>query len=330
MVFADLVHAGCEPGEEGGELPSPSPDIQLIRKALLRNSLAQLIKEPLAQFLLIGAAIYAVYGFFGTPENSANERTITVTSGEIRALADTWTNLWNRPPTDEELSRIIRQNVREKILSREAVAMGLDKGDIVIRRRLAQRLEYLANSLITPEEPTAQEMEDWYAANTEKFKQPDLYWITHVFFDPDLRDVTALEDAESLRERLNALDTQPGNLSSLGDRFMLENRYAERTVTELSKLFGIGFVDEVIKLEPGQWFGPILSGYGVHVVKLDNHWQAPDPALTEVEELVRQDIMATKIEEMSTQFVDSLMSRYEIVVEETEVPITVPVSLNTP
>jgi hypothetical protein len=288
------------------------------------------LTEPLAQFLLIGAAIYGAYGYVGAPDSSANERTVTVTSGEIRALSDTWMNLWNRPPTNEELSQVIRQNVREKILFREAVAMGLDDGDIVIRRRLAQRLEYLASSLITPEEPTQQEMTEWYAANGEKFTQPDLYWITHVFFDPDLRDVTALEDAEALRIRLNSLDAQPDNFDQFGDRFMLENKYAERTVVELSKLFGGGFVDEVIKLEPGQWFGPILSGYGVHVVKLDKHWQAPKPAFSEVEDFIRQEIMTAEIEQLSDQFVDNLMSRYEIIVEETEVPITVPVAQASP
>ena len=88
--------------------------------------------------------------------------------------------LWNRPPTEEELSGVIRQSVREKILSREAVAMGLDKGDIVIRRRLAQRLKYLADSLATLEEPTEQELTQWYVTHTEKFRQPDLYTIKEV------------------------------------------------------------------------------------------------------------------------------------------------------
>ncbi len=163
----------------------------------------QLTKEPLAQFLLIGVAIYAVYGFLGTPDDSANERTVTVTAGELQAMADQWLKLWNRPPTDQELSGVIRDHVRVLILSKEAIAMGLDDGDVVIQRRLAQKLQYLADSLITPKEPTEKEMTEWYAANSEKFKAPDLYTITHVFFDPDKRDVKALEDAEALRERLN-------------------------------------------------------------------------------------------------------------------------------
>jgi hypothetical protein len=279
---------------------------------------------------LIGAAIYAVYGFVGTSDNSDSERTVSVTSGEIEAMADQWLQMWNRPPTDEELSGVIRDHVRVMILSREAIAMGLDDGDVVIQRRLAQRLQYLSDSLITPEEPTAQELTEWYAANSEKFKQADLYTITHIFFDPDKRDVTALEDAQALREQLNALETEPDGFSQFGDRFMLQNYYPERTVMELSKLFGSGFVDEVIELEPGRWYGPVLSGYGVHVVRLDNHWTAPEPAFAEVEERVRQDIMASRAKEMSNLFIDNLISRYEIVVEETEVPITVPVSQTSP
>jgi hypothetical protein len=285
--------------------------------------LIQLAKEPLAQFLLIGVAIYAVYGFLGTPDDSANERTVTVTAGEIQAMADQWLKLWSRPPTDEELSGVIRDHVRVLILSKEAVAMGLDDGDVVIQRRLAQKLQYLADSLITPEEPAEQEMKAWYAANSERFKAPDLYTITHVFFDPDKRDVKALEDAEALREQLNALDTDPDNIAQLGDRFMLQNYYPQRSVVELSKLFGRGFVDKVIELEPGRWFGPVLSGYGVHVVRMDNHWTAPEPEFALIEQQVRQDIMATRAKELSDLFIENLVARYEIVVEETEVPITV-------
>ena len=104
---------------------------------------------------------------------------------------------------------------------------------------------------------------------------------------------------------------------------MLQNYYPKRSVIELSKLFGSGFVDEVIELEPGRWFGPVLSGYGVHVVRLDNHWTAPEPEFALIEKQVRQDIMATRAKELSDLFIDNLVSRYEIVVEETEVPITI-------
>jgi len=293
---------------------------------LVHNQLIRLVKEPLTQFLLIGIAIFGIYGFLGAPDNAANERTIIVTSGEIEAMVDQWKKLWNRPPTDEELSGVIRDQVRVKILSREAVAMGLDDGDIEIQRRLAQNLRYLSDSLVTPEEPTEQELREWYTNNSEKFKQPDLYTITHVFFDPDKRDATALEDAENLREQLNALDTDPDNFSQFGDRFMLQNYYPQRSAVELSKLFGSGFVDEVIELEPGQWFGPILSGYGVHVVRLDNHSVVPEPEFAQIEEFVRQDFVAAKSQELSDLFIDNLISRYEIVIEDTEVPITVPVA----
>ena len=289
------------------------------------GNLARLVKEPLAQFLLIGVAIYAVYGYLGAPDDSDNERTISVTSGEIEAMTDQWLNLWNRPPTNEELAGVIRDHVRVTILAKEAVAMGLDEGDVVIKRRLAQKVQYLSDSLMTPEEPTEQELTDWYAANIEKFKQPDLYTISHIFFDPDIRDATALQDAEALREELNALDADPENISALGDRFMLQNYYPNRSVMELSKYFGGGFVDTVIQLEPGQWFGPVLSGYGVHVVRVDSHWVAPEPAFAEIEQMVRQGFIEAKAKELSDLFIDNLMSRYEIVVEETEVPITVPI-----
>ncbi len=288
------------------------------------EKLNKLIREPLIHFLLIGGGIYGLYAFYAGGESYDNERTVTVTSNEIQALTSQWTRLWSRPPTNEELAGVIRNHVRTQILFREAVAMGLDKGDIVIERRLAQKVKFLAQGLITPQEPTDEILKKWYAANPDRFRQPDLYTITHIFFDPDKREETTLDDAKVTLDALSALDGLPASLSGYGDRFMLQNYYPNRSEVELRKLFGTGFVEQIVELEPGVWHGPVLSGYGTHLVLVSDVMLAPQPAFEDIKERLTEAWMAEQITELSERFINNLISRYEIIVEETEVPITIP------
>lgn len=288
------------------------------------EKLKQLAREPLIHFLLIGAAIYALYGFYSGGGDDVDERMVTVTSGEIQSLADQFTRLWNRPPTEEELSGALRAHVRTQILYREAVAMGLDDGDMVIERRLAQKVEMLAQGLSTPSEPSDEVLAEWYAANPDPFRQPDRYSLRQIFFDPDKREASTLDDARAVLEELNGMEELPGNYNSYGDRFMLQSYYPNRSVLQLRKLFGGGFVDDVIQLEPGRWHGPVLSGYGAHLVFISAVFIAPQPDLDEVRDLVQEAWTAEQISEISERFIDGLVSRYEVIVEETEVPITVP------
>jgi len=286
--------------------------------------LKNLAGEPLVHFLLIGAGIYGLYGMFAAGEADNDERTVTVTSGEIQALTGQWRRTWNRPPTEDELAGIIGNHVRVQILHREALAMGLDKGDTVIERRLAQKVEFLAQGLITPEEPSDEELIDWYAANSDRFKQPDLYTIAQVFFDPGKREASISDDAKATLERLNALDRLPPDLGDYGDRLMLDNFYPNISQQELGRLFGTAFAEQVIKLEPGAWHGPILSGYGTHLVLVNDIVLVPLPEFEDIRELIKEEWVAEQVAELSERFIDNLISRYEIVVEETEVPITIP------
>lgn len=287
------------------------------------EKLKRLAREPLVHFLLIGGAIYALYGNYVGGEKYDNERTVTVTSGEIQALTDQWTRLWTRPPTNEELAGMIRDHVRTQILFREAVAMGLDDGDTVIERRLAQKVEFLAQGLITPDEPSDEELTDWYAENSDQFKQPDLYTVTHIFFDPEKREEATLDDAIAVLDELEVLDELPSNYNGYGDRLMLKNYYPNRSELELGNLFGAGFVDQIIKLEPGSWHGPVLSGYGTHLVLVNDVLRVPLPTYEDIKKRIKEKWMAEQIAELSERFIANLISRYDIVVEQTRVSIAI-------
>jgi peptidyl-prolyl cis-trans isomerase C len=286
--------------------------------------LKRLAGEPLVHFLLIGAGIYGVFGVLSAGEAGNDERTVTVASGEIQALTDQWFRSMSRPPTEDELDGIIRRHVRIQILYREALAMGMDKGDVVIKRRLAQKVELLAQGLMTPEEPREEELIAWYAENSDRFKQPDLYTITQIFFDPDKRGATTLDDVKAAIDKLNALDRLPPDFSDYGDRLMLESYYANVSTMELGKLFGTAFAEQIVELELGVWQGPVLSGYGAHLVRVSDAVLVPLPAFDDVKQQITEEWMARQVNELSERFIENLVSRYEVIIEEADVQALIP------
>ncbi len=162
-------------------------------------------KEPLLQFLLIGAAIFALYGIYAPQENSGQERTITITAGEIDWMETSWKKRWGRPPTPEERQGLIKAYVKESVMYREALAMGLDKDDTIIRRRLAQKLEFLSQDLAKPAPPAEEDLKAYFIAHTDRYQTPDLITFTQIFIDPDKRGDQTLPNAEKIKVKLTAL-----------------------------------------------------------------------------------------------------------------------------
>ena len=290
----------------------------------LMDQLKKFLRDPLIHFLVIGALIYAGYGLLDTDSDTEDTRTINISSGEIEALTDQWSRLWNRPPTEAELAGILRKHVRTQILYREAKAMGLDSQDTVIERRLAQKVELLSRSLVVPAEPSDEVLANWYSENKDRFRTPDTYTLSQVFFDPDKRDDATLDDAQAALEVLEGRASVPQDLSEYGDSSMLNNYYAGRSELDIRKAFGGGFTEKVIVLSSGQWHGPILSGFGTHLVYLHGVTRQQAPALADIKSQVRDAWMEEQIETLSARFLDELVSRYEVVVEETSVATTLP------
>ncbi len=273
-------------------------------------------REPLLHFLVIGATLFGLYSFWGQQDAGEQERAITITTGEINWLTDNWKKRWNRPPTEQERAGIIDQYLREMILYREAVAMGLDKDDMVIRRRMAQKLEFLTQDLISPQPPTEDELRTYFETHMDRYKTPDLITMTHVFFDPDKRGNHTLQDAETTKAELIALNQPPQDARSFGDPFMLQSYYPERSEAELAKLFGRGFAEPVFKLAPQKWHGPVLSGYGTHLVYVHDRRESEPPTFAESEAQVRQEWESDKRKQLNEQFVASMIARYDVTIEE--------------
>jgi hypothetical protein len=276
----------------------------------------KLFREPLLHFLFIGAAIYLLYGAFAEPVPEEVDKTIVVSAGEIEWMQTAWQKRWNRPPTAEEFDGLIQQYIRETVLYREALTMGLNKHDQVIRRRLAQKLEFLAKDLVALTPPTDEELLTYFDVHQDRYQEPARYTFTQVFIDPDKRGDATLADAEKIKATLMARGDAIDNAGILGDTFMLQNYYPEKEQAEIQKLFGSGFAESLVELSVGQWHGPVLSGYGVHLVYVDNVSEPPAPVFAEVRERVMQDWKSEKGEELNEKFYVNLRDRYTVVIEE--------------
>lgn len=284
--------------------------------------LSRLKKEPLIKFLIISVLIYVTYSFYGRrdAETLAKENSITITANEIAIMEFGWQQRYNRNPTAEELQKLIDTRVKETVLYAEAKKMGLDKDDVVLKRRVVLQFRNLIAGLINAPEPTKEELSIYFKKNIEVYVPDEVISLTQLFFDPDKREETTLEDAEKALKRLQNLKDFPSDISNYGDNFMLANTYTDITVFQLQKYFGRGFTKSVLELEPNVWVGPVLSGYGTHLVYISEKKVADAPLLEEVKEMVLVDYLEAEKKELIKIFMDDLIGKYEVViVEETTV-----------
>ncbi len=276
----------------------------------------QLIKEPLFHFLILGLAIYAGYAWLSPGEAPESDRTIVVGAGERAWMRTSFEKRWNRPPTPNELEGLTKEYVRETAFYREALAMGLDKDDTIVRRRLAQKLEFLVQDLIDVGAPTDTELEAYFDEHRANYRQPDLITFTHAFVDPDKWGNETERHAATVLEGLKKAEDPTSGAKELGDPFMLQLYYPERTEAEISKLFGGGFARSLGDLSLGAWQDPVLSGYGVHLVYVHARETFPEAALANVRDRVAEDWMEAKREELNDEYRERLLEKYIVVIED--------------
>jgi len=276
----------------------------------------QLAKEPLIQFLIIGACIYAAYALIGAPDADTTDRTIVVDAKRIDGFIGEWQRRWNRPPTRQELEGVINAFVREDILYRQAVAMGLDADDPITRRRMAQKLEFLTNDIALLKEPQQGELERYFQANMQAYRKPDLITFSQVFLDPERRGAATPGDATALLSQLQAVGAPDPDTLVAGDRFLLQSYYPNVSEFEIRRQFGAGFAEAVMKLQPGKWHGPVMSGYGAHLIYVYALQQAPPPAFEDVRKHVLANWQTEQQNKFNVEFFENLKSRYKVVVAE--------------
>lgn len=265
----------------------------------------RLLKEPLVYFLLAGAAIFVLGGL--APANDADYR-IEITAAERARLSDQWQAQMGRVPTAQELEGLIEQWIREEIYYREALRLGLDNNDTIIRRRLAQKLTFLTEDVATGSEPTRAQLQQFYQEHSDRYTVPERFSFRHRYFSSDRR-----ADAEAdARAALTAAEAGDG--SAAGDPFMLQMAYVQRSEREIAELFGREFAATLRELPAGGgWRGPIASAYGWHIVIVEQRVAARLPGYDEVARRVAIDYQQDLRRQANENYYQSLRDRYEIV-----------------
>ncbi len=247
----------------------------------------RLLQEPLLHFLLIGAALFAVYHYVqpaGAPAPSSKQ--IQLSLDDLAQQALLFEAQWKREPTAPELERLIDSRVQTEILYREALAMGLDKDDEIVKRRMAQKMQFIAEDA-APREPMTAELKSWYAKNSDQFVLPKRVSFRHLYFCPDRRATRARDDAVKALAHLAGRPVDAKLAESFADPFMFQEYYRDRAPDDLSKEFGPQFAQAVANLPTGSWQGPIESGFGWHLVFVDTAIAGRVPDFEEVEPEVK-------------------------------------------
>ncbi len=276
----------------------------------------RLLREPLAHFLIIGAAIFGLYSLTSEAEEAEREGRIVVAAAEVDQLRTLWERQWQRPPTEEELEGLIEARIREEVLYREALAMGLDRDDTVIRRRLVQKLEFLTEDLAAAREPTEIELAAYFVANKERYRVAPRLSFSQIYFNPDRRGLFVEREAGLVLAGVRD-GPETAAVSDLGDRTMLGERYRRQTPQEIAAVFGQEFAEALLRLKPRVWCGPIASGYGVHLVRVEERVEGHLPSLAEAAEEVRADWAYDQRRQTNDAIFARLFAHYEVTIEPT-------------
>jgi hypothetical protein len=271
-----------------------------------------LLREPLLQFIVLGAALFGLFHLVDKEKAEAPAR-IVISSARIANLADGFARTWRRPPGKEELQGLVDDYIRDEVFYREGRAAGLDRDDVIIRRRVRQKMEFLAEDISAPE-PSEDQLAAYLRANPERFRTEDRLTFQQVFLSAARRGRAIDDDSKQVA---NALDRGEAAVdkTALGDPFLLGEEFQAVSQSEVASLFGESFAKQISVMEPGRWQGPISSSFGQHFVNIGERISGILPPLDAVRETVRREWSNARRLEAERKLYGSLRERYEIVVE---------------
>jgi hypothetical protein len=277
------------------------------------NLIQRLLREPLLHFLLIGAALFPLYGALNQGESDA-PREILISEARVAAIAENFATVWMRPPTAVELKGLVDDYVAEEVYYREAIAMGLDRDDTVIRRRLRQKMEFLSEGIADSVEPTDARLQGYLEQNAAQFARPAELTFMQVYLSPERRGDRVRADAEQL---LTALQSGggPADPTEAGDPTLLPATMEAASPQSIANAFGQEFAPQVDEAPVGQWIGPIESSFGLHLVRLDERTVGKAPTLAEIRPIVLREWQARERQRHYDSFLATLRDKYEVRVE---------------
>jgi hypothetical protein len=270
--------------------------------------LARLLREPLVHFLVLGGVLFAIFGRGGSDAGVA-DRQIVVSEADIDRLAEGFSRTWHRPPAADELEAQIRDYIREEVLYRTALALGLDKDDTIIRRRLRQKMEFLFEDAVPP--PQEADLRAYLEAHPEKFRTQPLISFQQIFVS-QTRGATAEADARQILARLIG---GAAGAANEGDPLLLSEGFNRTPLDRIAALFGDSFAQAVAQSAPGGWVGPLRSGYGLHLVLVTAVEPGKLPPFEQVRSAVEREWFAERRAAVQAAQYQSLLAGYGVIVQ---------------
>lgn len=286
----------------------------------------RLAREPLAHFLIAGGVLFFAYAWLNHGADDAPgsaARTVRITTNEVEWLKQTWTRQWQRAPSEDELKGLVAGYLKEELLAREARALKLDENDTIVRRRLAQKMEFMVQDTVQLAEPDEAELRRFYGANRDRFQSPARISFTHVYFSRDRRGARAEADARAALQQLSA---GRARVDALGDRFLAEYEFVDADEQVVSSVLGQAFARRVFTLDTGKWQGPVESGYGLHIVYVGKKQSAQPREFAAIKSEVLNLWRQQQEEKTREEYFAALLNKYDVVVDESVKPLIGPLA----
>jgi hypothetical protein len=276
----------------------------------------KLLREPLLHFLVAGAALFGIYGWLNRGEhpNAGPLPQVHISEGDVSSLRETWMLQWQREPTTDDLRGAVRQLLNEQLLALEAHAMGLDENDTIVRRRLAQKLNFVIEGTSRLVEPTQHDLQEFYASHPDQFRTEAHVSFTQVYFSPTGRKDPAADARTGLAELSAQGDNEPEG--TMGDRLLLGSKFQDESEQVVSKAFGREFAEAVFGLTPGSWSRPIGSGYGMHLVRVSALKASQLRPFAEVRAQVLEAWRRDREKTVNEQYLAGLRKKYNVVIDD--------------
>ena len=270
----------------------------------------KLLREPLLHFLLLGLLLFLLYNRVSGWRGGADRR-IVVTDDTVAGLVQNFQGTWQRPPTLPELKGLVGDRIREEVLYRAGVDMGLDRDDIVIRRRVLQKLDIVSEESAGQEAPTDAQLQRWLEDHAAQYAQPPILAFDQVLFDPVRHGAHLESDLAGALAQLRA----GGDPAKLGDPTMLPSRVPATPADGVARDFGEPFAQALLKLPTGSWLGPVSSGYGAHLVRINSLVPGRPSTLDEVRSSVERDFETDRRARARADYYHRLRQDYKVVIE---------------
>ncbi|MBV1873563.1 MAG: peptidyl-prolyl cis-trans isomerase [Gammaproteobacteria bacterium] len=271
----------------------------------------KMFREPLLYFFLLGGLIFAIYPQVANRVWESDSE-IIITEQRIQALKQGFKKIRQRLPSSDETDKLINDYVRDEVLYREALALGLDRDDGIVRQRMQQKMAFLFENIVKQVVPDDEVLQAYLDLNADKYRRPARLSFFQVYINANKRGDTALADAHLLLAQLRDKAADP---EASGDLLMLERRFIQSSEQEVARLLGSDFLHKIDVSRVGSWQGPITSGFGLHLVRLDEYIAGELPTLAVLRDNVLRDWLVEKGGQSNDAFYENLRKRYRVRIE---------------